>query len=241
LNLGFGRAPQPPKEAKHMEKETWTQVDRYMNDKLLGSDPVLEAALKDSDTAGLPSIHVSPSQGKFLQLLAQGMNARRILEIGTLAGYSTICLARALPPDGHLISLEYEEKHAAVARSNIARAGLAGIVEVIVGPALEQLPKLKAGKAASFDLIFIDADKQGYPDYFPWALRLAHRGTLIVADNVVRNGEVINAKSSNAGVPGVRRFIELVASEPRVSATVVQTVGSKGYDGFLIARVNADL
>ena len=224
-----------------MEKETWTQVDRYMEGQLLGPDPVLEAALRDSDAAGLASIHVSPSQGKLLQLLAQSMNARRILEIGTLAGYSTICLARALPPEGRLISLEYEQRHAAVARANIARAGLAGIVEVRVGLALEQLPKLKAEKRDSFDLIFIDADKQGYPEYFAWALKLAHRVTLIVADNVVRNGEVINAKSSNAGVPGVRRFIELVASEPRVSATVVQTVGSKGYDGFLIARVNADL
>jgi predicted O-methyltransferase YrrM len=224
-----------------MEKETWTQVDRYMDAQLLGSDPVLEAALKDSDAGGLPSIHVSPSQGKLLQLLAQSMNARRILEIGTLAGYSTICLARALPPEGLLISLEYEQKHATVARANIARAGLAGIVEVRVGLALEQLPKLKAEKRDSFDLIFIDADKQGYPEYFAWALKLAHRGTLIVADNVVRNGEVINANSPNAGVPGVRRMIELVALETRVSATVVQTVGSKGYDGFLIARVNVDL
>ena len=224
-----------------MEKETWTQVDRYMEGQLLGPDPVLEAALRDSDAAGLPSIHVSPSQGKLLQLLAQSMNARRILEIGTLAGYSTICLARALPPEGLLISLEYEQKHATVARANIARAGLAGIVEVRVGLALEQLPKLKAEKRDSFDLIFIDADKQGYPEYFAWALKLAHRGTLIVADNVVRNGEVINANSPNAGVPGVRRMIELVALETRVSATVVQTVGSKGYDGFLIARVNVDL
>jgi predicted O-methyltransferase YrrM len=224
-----------------MEKETWTQVDRYMEGQLLGPDPVLEAALRDSDAAGLPSIHVSPSQGKLLQLLAQGMNARRILEIGTLAGYSTICLARALPPEGRLISLEYEQRHAAVARANIARAGLARIAEVRVGPALEQLPRLRAEGQDPFDLIFIDADKQGYPDYFAWALRLARRGTLIIADNVVRNGEVINANSSNAGVPGVRRFIELVASEPRVSATVVQTVGSKGYDGFLIARVNADV
>jgi predicted O-methyltransferase YrrM len=224
-----------------MERETWTQVDRYMEGQLLGPDPVLEAALRDSDAAGLPSIHVSPSQGKLLQLLAQGMNARRILEIGTLAGYSTICLARALPPEGRLISLEYEQRHAAVARANIARAGLARIAEVRVGPALEQLPRLRAEGQDPFDLIFIDADKQGYPDYFAWALRLARRGTLIIADNVVRNGEVINANSSNAGVPGVRRFIELVASEPRVSATVVQTVGSKGYDGFLIARVNADV
>ena len=224
-----------------MERETWTQVDRYMEGQLLGPDPVLEAALRDSDAAGLPSIHVSPSQGKLLQLLAQGMNARRILEIGTLAGYSTICLARALPPEGRLISLEYEQRHAAVARANIARAGLARIAEVRVGPALEQLPRLRAEGQDPFDLIFIDADKQGYPDYFAWALRLARRGTLIIADNVVRNGEVINATSSNAGVPGVRRFIELVASEPRVSATVVQTVGSKGYDGFLIARVNADV
>jgi len=156
-----------------MEKETWTQVDRYMEGQLLGPDPVLEAALRDSDAAGLPSIHVSPSQGKLLQLLAQGMNARRILEIGTLAGYSTICLARALPPEGRLISLEYEQRHAAVARANIARAGLARIAEVRVGPALEQLPRLRAEGQDPFDLIFIDADKQGYPDYFAWALRPA--------------------------------------------------------------------
>jgi len=223
-----------------MAEATWTSVDDYFNDRLLGRDPVLEAALRDSDAAGLPAIHVSPSQGRLLQLLAQGVNARRILEIGTLAGYSTICLARALPADGSLITLEFEAKHAAVARANIERAGLSAVVEVRVGPALLQLPRLLAEQRAPFDLIFIDADKQGYADYLAWALRLSRRGTVIVADNVVRGGEVVNPQSSNAGVPGVRRMIELVDAEPRLSATAIQTVGSKGYDGFMIARVVAD-
>jgi predicted O-methyltransferase YrrM len=223
-----------------MAQETWTKVDRYFADLLLGSDPVLEAALRDSDRAGLPSIHVSPNQGKLLQLLAQSVDARRILEIGTLAGYSTIWLARALPAGGRLLSLEYEGKHAEVARANVARAGLAAVVEIRVGLAQEQLARLAAEAPEPFDLIFIDADKQGYPEYFTWALRFAHKGTLIIADNVVRQGEVANADSSNAGVPGVRRMNALVAAEPRVSAAAVQTVGSKGYDGFLIARVVAD-
>lgn len=223
-----------------MAQETWTKVDRYFADLLVGSDPVLEAALSDSDKAGLPSIHVSPNQGKLLQLLAQSIGAQRILEIGTLAGYSTICLARALPAGGRLISLEYERKHADVARANVARAGLAGVVEIRVGLAVEQLALLAAEIRDPFDLIFIDADKQSYPDYFTWALRLAHRGTMIIADNVVRQGEVANENSSNAGVPGVRRMNELVSAEPRVSAAAIQTVGSKGYDGFLIARVVAD-
>jgi predicted O-methyltransferase YrrM len=223
-----------------MPQETWTKVEGYLADLLVGPDPVLKAALEDSDKAGLPPIQVSPTQGKFLLLLAQSMGARRILEIGTLAGYSTIWLARALPADGRLISIESEGKHAEVARSNVARAGLAGVVEIRVGLALVVLPRIAAESREPFDLIFIDADKQSYPGYFAWALKMAHRGTVIVVDNVVRDGEVINEDSSNAGVPGVRRMLELVAAEPRVSATAIQTVDRKGYDGFLIARVVAD-
>ncbi len=222
-----------------MSQDQWTAVDRYISDTLVGNDPVLDAALRDSDAAGLPAIHVSQNQGKFLQLLAQGMNARRILEIGTLGGYSTIWLARALPAGGRLISLEFEARHADVARANIARAGLADVVEVRTGRALELLPKILAESTGPFDLIFIDADKLSYPDYFAWALRLSRVGTMIVADNVVRKGGVLDKGSSDPGVMGVRRMNELIASEPRVSATAIQTVGSKGYDGFMIARVAA--
>jgi predicted O-methyltransferase YrrM len=223
-----------------MSQETWTKVEHYFSDLFVGADPVLKAAIEESDKAGLPSIQVSPTQGKLLLLLAQSIGARRILEIGTLAGYSTIWLARALPAGGRLISIESEKKHAEVAQSNIARAGLAGVVEIRVGLAIVLLPRIAAESREPFDLIFIDADKQSYPGYFAWALKMAHRGTLIVVDNVVRDGEVLNENSSNAGVPGVRRMIELVAAEPRVSATAVQTVDRKGYDGFLIARVIAD-
>jgi predicted O-methyltransferase YrrM len=223
-----------------MAHDTWTQIDQYITDLLGGNDPVLEAALRGSDEAGLPSIHVSVAQGKMLMLLAQSLNARHILEIGTLAGYSTIWLARALPADGRLLTLEYEPKHAVVARANLARAGLSAQVEIRVGPALTELQRLAAGRRDPFDFIFIDADKPGYPDYFTWALKLARRGTVIIADNVVRGGAVIDANSSNPGVPGVRRMNELVAAEPRVSATIIQTVGAKGYDGFLLASVLAD-
>jgi len=223
-----------------MSQDQWTAVDRYISDTLVGNDPVLEAALRDSDAAGLPAIHVSPTQGKFLQLLAQGMNARAILEIGTLGGYSTICLARALPAGGRLISLESEPKHADVARANLARAGLANVVEVRTGRALELLPRILAEGAGPFDFIFIDADKLSYPDYFSWALRLSRVGSMIVADNVVRKGGVVDKDSSDPGVTGVRRMNELIAAEPRVSATAIQTVGSKGYDGFMIARVAAE-
>jgi len=223
-----------------MAHETWTQVDHYITALLGGNDPVLEVALRDSDAAGLPSIQVSAAQGKLLHLLAQSLNARRILELGTLGGYSAIWLARALPPDGRLLTLEFEPKHAAVARANLARAGLFAQVEVRVGPALAELQRLAAGPRDPFDLIFIDADKPGYPDYFTWALKLARRGTVIIADNVVRGGAVIDAQSSNPGVSGVRRMNDLVAAEPRVSATIIQTVGAKGYDGFLFARVLTD-
>jgi predicted O-methyltransferase YrrM len=220
-----------------MAHDQWTAVDRYITDLLVEKDPVLDAALRDSEAAGLPAIHVSPNQGKLLMLMAQSVEARSILEIGTLAGYSTIWLARALPIGGRLISLESEAKHVDVARANIARAGLANVVEVRAGRALELLPQIPAEARDPFDLIFIDADKRNYPEYFTWALKLSHRGTLIIADNVVRNGEVIDESSSDPGVPGVRRMNELIAADPRVSATAIQTVGAKGYDGFMIARV----
>ncbi|WP_445635361.1 Methyltransferase [Nostoc sp. DSM 114161] len=223
-----------------MTQEQWTAVDRYLNDLFVPPDPVLDAALEASAAAGLPPHNVSPNQGKLLLLLAQLQRARTILEIGTLGGYSTIWLARGLPSDGYLITLEADAKHAEVAQRNIARAGLSDVVEVRVGQALSTLPQLAAEGHGPFDLIFIDADKPNNPDYLAWALKLSHRGSLIIADNVVRNGAVIDTASNDASVQGVRRFNELLASEPRVSTTALQTVGSKGYDGFAIALVVAD-
>jgi predicted O-methyltransferase YrrM len=222
-----------------MTEEHWTAVDRYFTDLFLPSDPMLEAALEASTAAGLPTINVSPPQGKLLHLLARLQGACTILELGTLGGYSTIWLARALPADGRLITLEADSKHADVASANIARAGLAGIVELRLGRAQETLPQLAAEGRGPFDLIFIDADKPGYPDYFAWALKLSRRGTLIIADNVVRKGAVIDGDSSDPNVQGMRRFNEILAAEPRVSATAIQTVGSKGYDGFALALVTA--
>lgn len=218
-------------------QEEWIAVDHYIEEMFVPPDPALEAALKASADAGLPSIQVSAAQGKLLHVLAQCMGARRILEIGTLGGYSTIWLARALPAGGHLITLEANPKHAEVARSNIALAGLADVVELRLGPAQETLPQLAKENLGPFDLIFIDADKPGYPQYFAWALKLSRRGTLIIADNVVRKGAVADPKSDDANVQGIRRFNEAVRSEPRVSATAIQTVGSKGYDGLAMAVV----
>jgi predicted O-methyltransferase YrrM len=218
-----------------MSQEQWTAVDRYITDLFIPSDSALDAALADSDAAGLPSIHVSPVQGKLLHLLARLQGARNILEIGTLGGYSTIWLARALPAGGRLITLEASPKHAEVARANIARAGLAEIVEVRLGKALDTLPQI--ADKGPFDLIFIDADKPGYPDYLPWALKLSRPGSLIIADNVVRKGGVADAANPDPNVQGVRRFSELLAGEPRVESTVLQTVGSKGYDGFAVSLV----
>jgi predicted O-methyltransferase YrrM len=223
-----------------MTQEQWTAVDRYLCGQLLPPDPALEAALQASIAAGLPPIHVSPNQGKLLQLLARLQQARTILEIGTLGGYSTIWLARALPAGGRLITLEADPGHAAVARANFVRAGLAGVVELRPGRALDTLPQLAAEGRGPFDLIFIDADKPGYPDYFAWALKLTRRGSLIIVDNVVRKGAVIDPVSPNPNVQGVRRLHELIAAEPHVSATAIQTVGSKGYDGFVLALVIAD-
>jgi predicted O-methyltransferase YrrM len=222
-----------------MDRERWAAVDGYIDENLVPADPVLGAALQASADAGLPQISVSPSQGKLLHLLARAQGARTILEIGTLGGYSAIWLARALPPGGRLVTLEAEPRHAEVARANLARAGLADVAEVRVGPAQDTLPQLHAAGAGPFDLIFIDADKQGYPGYLQWSLRLSRPGSVIIADNVVRDGAVADPGSQDANVQGVRRFIELMAAEPRVAATAIQTVGSKGYDGFAMAVVVA--
>ncbi|MDM9383978.1 O-methyltransferase [Chlorogloeopsis sp. ULAP01] len=223
-----------------MNHKQWTEVDHYITDLLVPPDPVLDAMLQASDAAGLPPHNVSPNQGKLLMLLALIQRAHTILEIGTLGGYSTIWLARALPADGRLITLESNPKHAEVARDNIARAGLAHLVEVRVGRAIDTLPQLATEGQHPFDLIFIDADKPSNPEYFVWALKLSRQGSLIIADNVVRNGVVIEANSDDPSVKGVRRFHELLAAEPRVSATAIQTVGSKGYDGFAIAFVTSE-
>jgi len=216
-------------------------VDRYINDRLVGSDPVLEEALKTSATAGLPPIAVSPSQGKLLHLLARALGAHRILELGTLGGYSTIWLGRALPPSGRLVTLEADPRYAELARANIARAGLAELVELRVGPALETLPVLAAEAPDPFDLVFIDADKKSTPEYFEWALELTRPGSVIVTDNVIRDGALIDTGNQDPTVLGGRRFHELLAADrlgdARVSATTIQTVGSKGYDGFTLALV----
>jgi predicted O-methyltransferase YrrM len=226
-------------QTKEENKEQWTAVDTYVTGLLHKPDPVLEAALADSTAAELPAIAVSPTQGKMLTLLALGIGARNILEIGTLGGYSTIFLARALPPGGRLITLEYEAKHATVARANIARAGLAGVVELRLGRAQDTLPQLAAEGRGPFDLIFIDADKPGYTEYFAWAVKLSHPGTVIIADNVVRDGKVADPSCDDPMVQGIRSFYEALAAEPRVTATTIQTVGSKGYDGFTIGVVDA--
>jgi predicted O-methyltransferase YrrM len=220
-----------------MSEQLWSAVDDYVTGQLLPSDPVLDQAMQASAAAGLPSIAVSPAQGKLLHLLARLAGARRILEIGTLGGYSAIWLARALPPDGKLITLEYQDKHAQVARANLARAGLSDRVEVIVGAALESLPGLESAGRGPFDLFFIDADKVNNANYFAWAMKLSHPGSLIVVDNVVRKGAVADAGSSDVNVQGVRRCIEAMGKERRFDATVIQTVGSKGYDGFAIGVV----
>jgi predicted O-methyltransferase YrrM len=204
---------------------------------MLPADPVLKAALEDSNKAGLPPINVSANQGKMLQLLAQIRGARKILEIGTLGGYSTIWLARALPPDGRLLTLEFDPKHAAVARHNFERAGLGKLIELRLGRALDLLPNIAAAGEGPFDLIFIDANKDSIPEYFAWALKLSRRGSVIVIDNVIRNGAVVDANSSDTDVRGVRRFNELLINERRVSGTALQTVGSKGYDGFAVLLV----
>jgi predicted O-methyltransferase YrrM len=217
---------------------TWVDVDRYYADALARPDDALQAALAASEAAGLPAISVSACQGRMLQLLAQMQHARHILEVGTLGGYSAIWLARALSQGGRLVTLEASPLHADVARANIARAGLADVVDVRVGPALETLPALAAEGPPPFDFTFIDADKANNPEYFAWALKLSRPGSAIVVDNVVRDGAVLDAASKDAGVRGVRRLTALIAATPNVTATAVQTVGAKGYDGFILARVH---
>ncbi|MGW7266487.1 O-methyltransferase [Streptomyces sp. NPDC054842] len=218
------------------EAQSWDAVDAYFTELLSPPDEVLSAALADSDAAGLPAINVAPNQGKLLQLLAQVQGARRILEIGTLGGYSTIWLGRALPADGRLITLEYDAAHAEVARGNLARAGLDKIAEVRVGPALESLPALADEHPEPFDLVFIDADKVNNARYIEWAVRLTRPGSLIVLDNVVRGGRVTDP-DGDPSVQGTRAALELIAAHPKLSGTAIQTVGSKGYDGFALARV----
>ncbi|SES45775.1 O-methyltransferase [Actinokineospora terrae] len=212
------------------DQPLWTAVDDYLVSALLPPDPVLDDALRRAADAGLPEIAVAPNQGRLLNLIARVRGARRVLEIGTLGGYSTIWLARALPPDGRVVTLEFDPRHAAVAEENIAAAGLAGVVEVLVGPALETLPTL----TGPFDLVFVDADKDNNPAYFEWAMRLTAPGSVIIVDNVVRGGRVADPDDTSPAVVGTRRMHELIGAEPRVAATAVQTVGEKGHDGFTL-------
>ncbi len=218
-------------------KDLWTQVDRYFGDLLAPTDPALDTALQANSEANLPAIDVTRLQGKFLDLLVRIAGARRILEIGTLGGYSTIWLARALPAGGRVVSLELDRHHAEVARGNLQNAGVLDRVDLRLGRAVDSLAALESVGGEPFDLIFIDADKPGYPEYLRWALKLSRPGTVIVADNVVRDGKVIRTDSDDPNLQGVRRFTELVGAEPRLSATVLQTVGTKGYDGFAVAVV----
>jgi len=221
-----------------MSQETWSAVDAYFSDRLVPTDDALEQALSSSAEAGLPAYNVAPNQGKLLQLFAQMQGARTILEIGTLGGYSAIWMARALPEGGRLISLEANADYAVLAKANIERAGLSHKVEVRIGKALDTLPILEQEGAGPFDLIFIDADKPNNPVYLEWSLKLSRPGTIIIGDNVVRNGAVTDDASEDKNVVGVRRFIDAMAENPRLSATAIQTVGSKGYDGFSMAIVN---
>jgi len=220
-----------------MTENAWAPVDDYLSGLFVGNDSALEAAVRDSTAAGLPEIQVSPTQGKLLHLLVRLRSARAILEIGTLGGYSAICMARALSPGGRLVTLEFEPKHADVARANIARAGLADRVEVRLGRALDLLPQVEKDRVGPFDLVFIDADKENNPRYFEWALRLTRPGSLILVDNVVREGKVLDAESADASVQGTRKVLSMMASEPRVTATAIQVVGVKGWDGLAIALV----
>lgn len=220
-----------------MTSEQWTAVDRYIEELLPLEDAALAAARRATAQAGMPAIGVSPPQGKMLELLARIRGARTILELGTLGGYSTIWLARALPDDGRLVTLELNPAYAEVAGANIARAGLGHLVEQRIGPAIETLPQLVQEGYGPFDLIFVDADKASYPDYLPWTLELSAPGTVIVGDNLVRGGAVLDPLPGDAASAGSRRFTELLGSEPRVDATLIQTVGSKGYDGFALGVV----
>src|SRR5580765_7392216 len=221
-----------------MTDARWTAVDRYLAGALAPPDEALAAALEANAAAGLPAIDVSPTEGKLLHLLARIRGARAILELGTLGGYSTIWLARALPPGGRVVSLEFNPKHADVAKSNIQRAGLSDRVEIRVGAALDWLPIIQEERLGPFDFIFIDADKPNNPGYLEWAIKLSRPGTLIIVDNVVRDGAVADAASTDPTIEGTRRMFDLMASDSRLSSTALQTVGSKGYDGFAMAIVN---
>lgn len=220
-----------------MAQEAWSAVDGYVGGLLAPHDEALDAALRAAEEAGLPSIQVSPPQGKLLHLLARTVEAKSILEFGTLGGYSTIWLGRALPAGGRLISLEANPDYAAVAARSVAAAGVGDVVEIRVGPALEQLPQLASEGTGPFDLVFIDADKVNTPDYFAWSLEHARPGALIIADNVIRDGRLVDLDDEDPAIAAQRRFHEQLAAEPRVEATTIQTVGGKGYDGFSIARV----
>jgi predicted O-methyltransferase YrrM len=224
-----------------MPNPTWTTVDHHLTETLFAPDPILDAALAANAAANLPAIDVTPPQARFLQILALIHGAKRILEIGTLGGYSTIWLARALPtnPDSKLITLEFDPHHAAVATANIANAGLAHLVELRIGPAADSLAQLHAESQPPFDLIFIDADKPNNPTYLEWAIKLSRPGTLIVIDNVIRDGEIANATSTDPSILGTRQMFAQLAANPRLHSTALQTVGSKGYDGFAIALVTA--
>jgi len=224
-----------------MPEALWTAVDHYIDGLLVPPDAALEAAIETSNAAGLPPINVTPNQGKLLYLLAKIQGSRRILEIGTLGGYSTIWLALALPEDGRLVTIEANPKHADIAQANILRAGVENLVDLRVGAGLEVLPRIAAESNGAFDLTFIDADKKSIPEYFSFALRLSKRGSVIIVDNVVRDGRVIDAESSDPDIQGIRRFNTMLAKEPRVSATAIQTVGAKGHDGFAIALVTGDV
>jgi predicted O-methyltransferase YrrM len=220
-----------------MSQDQWSAVDRYFTEQLHLSDSTLEAAIQANAAAELPAIDVAPNQGKFLQLLARLVRANKILEIGTLGGYSTIWLARALPPEGRLVSLEFSPKHAEVAKSNIQRAGLSDRVQIRVGAALDSLPHIEKEGLAPFDFIFIDADKPNNPGYLEWAIKLARPGTLIIVDNVVRDGAVADASNTDPAIQGTRKMFASMSRDTRLSATALQTVGSKGYDGFAMAVV----
>ncbi|MFM9279762.1 O-methyltransferase [Paenibacillus jiagnxiensis] len=219
------------------QSNTWSKVDEYIGEKLIAHDPILEQVLEANRQADLPAIDVSPCQGKLLSLLAQMAGAKRILEIGTLGGYSTIWMARTLPADGKIVTLELDPRHAQVARANFALAGLEEKVDLRLGNALEQLAQLDQEGTEPFDLIFIDADKPNNPAYLRWALHFSHPGTVIIGDNVIREGEIINKHSTDPRIHGVRAFYDLLADEPRINATAMQTVGSKGYDGFVLGLV----
>ena len=220
-----------------MSQTRWEAVDSYLVDTFVPRDEALAAALAASEAAGLPEIQVTPTQGRLLEMLARALGARRILEIGTLGGYSTLWMARGLAAGGRLVTLEYEPRHAEVARANFARAGRSSAIDLRVGAALDLLPRLEQEQVGPFDLVFVDADKVNLPEYFTWSVRLSRPGTLIVIDNVIREGEVVDPESPDAAVQGVRRMNERIAAEPRVSATALQTVGGKGYDGLAFVLV----